>query len=758
MPVAFVMLPVYRHRAYHHYPYIYHPHRMLLQHQENNNNLNVRKENKIALKSRWSFPGVNLLRLNTNGSSKGNPSPSSLGGLIRDGLCLIKENMSNLFIETDCEAVMRLGWKEADYDHPFKSIMDDITKMMKEQKCVRLHTRRDGNQVDDIIRPDIVYATGRLSKFTSNPSRKHWQAITRIFKYLRGTKDYGLSYVGYPSVLEGYSDASWINHVEDSSSMSRWVFLLRGGAISCASKNQTCITGSTMEYEFVALAAAGKEEEWLRNLIHEIPIWLKPIAPTSIRCDSAPTMARAYTQIYYGKSRHLGNTSVRCLSGFGLAIPQECIDCGKKYNMGGPIWSAPIHDQDWVTSNLADVKSIKERYPAFDRISAVLTTISEELRDVPLFPSLHNLYATLKCISPFVVIFRSIVINAGYRISGTHVHPLGLKSDAPIGVKNKPVKSHPPKDSGSVILVKEPVLHASFARVVASLSKAHAKKDLLGSSLSKELLLLWDIEEEVGDEMAFHSADIMNVTHELKGYDVIFLAAVVGMNIADKNKVIQHLAKYMAPGAILMLRSAHGARAFLYIVVDPNVLHGFSVLMIFHLDDDENYAKENETWDWKEYIRVHINDESDWTDFKIENLKVTSEHHDQGTQPVKENNEFPNNDDDGYASPTTDSFLHSQTSHTPSTSSSQVNSQITPNISTQSIYQGDSDLTSTINSHSHFDHTPLRVFRTLDDLYENSEELLLAENEPRNYKEASSDQKWIEAMKVELHSINRNNT
>ncbi|GKB92753.1 zinc finger, CCHC-type containing protein [Tanacetum coccineum] len=77
-------------------------------------------------------------------------------------------------------------------------------------------------------RPDIAYAVGRLSRFTSNPSRQHWKAITRVFKYLRGTKDYGLSYVGYPLVLEGYSDASWINHVEDSSSTSGWVFLLGG--------------------------------------------------------------------------------------------------------------------------------------------------------------------------------------------------------------------------------------------------------------------------------------------------------------------------------------------------------------------------------------------------------------------------------------------------------------------------------------------------------------------------------------------------
>ncbi|GKE20363.1 hypothetical protein Tco_1431875 [Tanacetum coccineum] len=123
---------------------------------------------------------------------------------------------------------------------------------------------------------------------------------------MKGTINYGLSYVGYPLVLEAYSDASCINHVEDSSSTSGWVILLGGGAISWASKKQTCITGSTIESKFVALSTVGKEAEWLTNLIHKIPIWLKPIAPIFIRCDSAPTMAKAYSQIYNGKFRHLG--------------------------------------------------------------------------------------------------------------------------------------------------------------------------------------------------------------------------------------------------------------------------------------------------------------------------------------------------------------------------------------------------------------------------------------------------------------------
>ncbi|GJR60800.1 hypothetical protein Tco_1502962 [Tanacetum coccineum] len=108
-----------------------------------------------------------------------------------------------------------------------------------------------------------------------------------------------------PLVIEGYSDTSWITNNEDHTFITSWVFLLGRGAILWASKKKICITDSTMESEFVALAAARKEAECLRNLIYEIPLWPKPISPITMHCDSATTLAKAYSQIYNGKSRHL---------------------------------------------------------------------------------------------------------------------------------------------------------------------------------------------------------------------------------------------------------------------------------------------------------------------------------------------------------------------------------------------------------------------------------------------------------------------
>lgn len=179
------------------------------------------------------------------------------------------------------------------------------------------------------------------------------------------------------------------------------------------------------------------------------------------------------------------NNSLKHAPGIGPVVPQECSDCGKKFNVGGPIWSAPIHDQDWVLSTLTDVRQMKDRYPAYNKITSVLTTVSEELHEIPLFFSLHNISGTVKCTSPSAVMFRSAVINAGYQISSSHCNPLGLKSDAPwdviwdimrCWVKNHPIKEQPRDSPGTAILSKSPQLEANFSRAVAALSKAQVKK------------------------------------------------------------------------------------------------------------------------------------------------------------------------------------------------------------------------------------------------------------------------------------------
>ena len=84
-----------------------------------------------------------------------------------------------------------------------------------------------------------------------------------------------------------------------------YVFILRGGTISWKFAKQTCITQSTMEVEFIALEKASFEVEWLRNLLADIPLWMRPAPSVFMRCDSQAIIAKAKSKIFNGKNRHI---------------------------------------------------------------------------------------------------------------------------------------------------------------------------------------------------------------------------------------------------------------------------------------------------------------------------------------------------------------------------------------------------------------------------------------------------------------------
>ena len=86
--------------------------------------------------------------------------------------------------------------------------------------------------VMNCTRPNIAYSVSKLSRYTSNPEVDHWKEIIKVLRYLRYTQNYGLHYIRYPTVLEGYSDANWISDMKDTKSTSGYVFTLGGVTVS----------------------------------------------------------------------------------------------------------------------------------------------------------------------------------------------------------------------------------------------------------------------------------------------------------------------------------------------------------------------------------------------------------------------------------------------------------------------------------------------------------------------------------------------
>lgn len=56
-------------------------------------------------------------------------------------------------------------------------------------------------------------------------------------------------------------------------------------------------------------------------------------------------------------------------------------------------------------------------YPAHKKVASVLTSVAEELQDVPLYYDLHALCKTVHCSPPPADILRSAIVNAGECVS-----------------------------------------------------------------------------------------------------------------------------------------------------------------------------------------------------------------------------------------------------------------------------------------------------------------------------------------------------
>ncbi|KAL4319722.1 hypothetical protein GQ457_18G015860 [Hibiscus cannabinus] len=138
-------------------------------------------------------------------------------------------------------------------------------------------------------RPDIAFAVGMLGRYQSNPGIDHWRAAKKVLRYLKGIKEYMLTYERSDHLeVIGYSDSDFAGCVDSRKSTSGYIFMFASGAISWRSVKQTLTATSTMEADFVSCFEATSHGIWLKNaeegfldaLVKYIGSWAPAALPT----------------------------------------------------------------------------------------------------------------------------------------------------------------------------------------------------------------------------------------------------------------------------------------------------------------------------------------------------------------------------------------------------------------------------------------------------------------------------------------------
>ncbi|XP_060943964.1 tRNA (guanine(26)-N(2))-dimethyltransferase [Limanda limanda] len=270
-------------------------------------------------------------------------------------------------------------------------------------------------------------------------------------------------------------------------------------AVMAGNSGETCYS----KYGSVSIKAKYCHEMALRIILHSLDQragvyqrYIQPLLSVSVdfyirvfvrvftgQCtvkNSASKQALVYHCVGCG-SFHLQKMGKRMMNGkhmkysaaTGPPVGPECEHCGQRHQMGGPLWAEPIHDVPFVQKVLSAVSGNPSRFGTSKRMEGILSMVTEELEDVPLYYTVDSLSSTMHCNTPPLLQFWSALLHAGHRASLAHACKNAIKTNAPPAAiwdimrcweKSNPVKREKLSETSPAfkILSTEPSLEACF--------------------------------------------------------------------------------------------------------------------------------------------------------------------------------------------------------------------------------------------------------------------------------------------------------
>ena len=140
-----------------------------------------------------------------------------------------------------------------------------------------------------ITRPDCAFAASKLAEHLQNPSQRHVDAVDRVIKHMRDTKNLAIEY-SFDSINDNVifaTDAAFADN-PDRKSSEGYVMKMFGGIVDWKACKQKTVTTSTTEAELLSLSNGAREVCWWIRFFKAINLCLD--RNVEIFCDNQQTV------------------------------------------------------------------------------------------------------------------------------------------------------------------------------------------------------------------------------------------------------------------------------------------------------------------------------------------------------------------------------------------------------------------------------------------------------------------------------------
>ncbi|GJZ64270.1 copia protein [Tanacetum coccineum] len=221
----------------------------------------------------------------------------------RRSLCLSSKE-STLRVKTGSPG-MKFDLHKSD---PVDTPMVERTKLDEDLSGIPVDQTKYRSMIGSLMyltasRPDLVFAVCMCARYQSRPTKKHLEAVKRVFRYLQGTINMGLWYPKDTAMaLTAYADADHAGCQDTRRSTSGSAQFLGDKLVSWSSKKQTSTSISSTEAEYIAMSGCCAQILWMRSQLSDYGFAYNRIP---LYCDNKSAIALCCNNVQHSRSKHI---------------------------------------------------------------------------------------------------------------------------------------------------------------------------------------------------------------------------------------------------------------------------------------------------------------------------------------------------------------------------------------------------------------------------------------------------------------------